>query len=303
MAVVIFSAGALADSGLHTVRVRTLAVAAGALTLCGVLGGLALGLHLGHAAATDGIDPALGGFVDLDLSQPGSQTLIHEVGLLSGRLIRLEAEAGRLAKRVGASPAENGSGDDAPGPAGAEPAGGPMLPPLVDGGPGFGASLARLDRNLDQLETSLGIVAASVARHDLDRMAFPSRSPIPGVAISSGFGRRPDPFTGRPARHTGFDYPAAYGAPILASAGGRVRYAGPNGAYGKTVEIDHGDGLVTRYGHASKILVRAGDVVLPGQHIADVGSTGRSTGPHVHFEILRDGRAVPPGPYLAHDAS
>ncbi|HEY7741396.1 MAG TPA: M23 family metallopeptidase, partial [Steroidobacteraceae bacterium] len=85
--------------------------------------------------------------------------------------------------------------------------------------------------------------------------------------------------------------------------GGRVRRAGPYGAYGRTVEIDHGDGLVTRYGHVYRVLVRAGDIVLPGQAIATVGSTGRSTGPHLHFEILRDGKQVHPDLYLAGDGS
>ena len=142
-----------------------------------------------------------------------------------------------------------------------------------------------------------------VARRDLDQMAFPSRAPIPGVVISSGYGSRIDPFTRHLAQHAGIDYTAWYGTSILASAGGRVRRAGPYGAFGNTVEIDHGDGLVTRYGHASRILVRVGDVVLPGQPIATVGSTGRSTGPHLHFEILRDGTQVPPGLYLAGDDS
>lgn len=140
-----------------------------------------------------------------------------------------------------------------------------------------------------------------VARRDLDQMAFPSRAPIPGVAISSGFGRRIDPFIRQLAQHAGVDYVAPYGTSILASAGGRVRRAGPYGAFGRTVEIDHGDGLVTRYGHTSRILVRVGDVVLPGQPIAMVGSTGRSTGSHLHFEILRDGTPVQPRLYLASD--
>lgn len=300
MALVIFSAGGLADSRLHTPGVRTLLAAAGGLTLSGLLGGLVLGLHLG---STSPDNDRLAGLPDLDPALPGDKALIDRIGMLSGRLIRLEAEASRLAERVDATSAglvredENQAGSDR------APAGGPLLAPQSDAGIGFGASLHRLDRGLADLETRFGTVAAAVARRDLDRMAFPSRPPIPGVAISSGFGRRSDPFTGRPARHTGVDYPAPYGTPILASAGGRVRYAGPLGPYGKTVEIDHGEGLVTRYGHAAKLLVRSGDILLPGQQIATVGSTGRSTGPHVHFEVLREGRAVHPGPYLAGDDS
>ena len=133
---------------------------------------------------------------------------------------------------------------------------------------------------------------------DLAGMAIPSRYPIAGARISSGFGNRRDPFTKRLARHTGVDLSAPRGTPILASAGGTVRYAGYRRAYGNTVEIDHGRGLVTRYAHASKVLVRAGQVVLPEQAIAMVGSTGRSTGPHLHFEVLRNGTYVEPMNYL-----
>jgi murein DD-endopeptidase MepM/ murein hydrolase activator NlpD len=100
------------------------------------------------------------------------------------------------------------------------------------------------------------------------------------------------------ARHSGLDIPAPHGSPILASGGGRVVSAGYRGAYGQAVVIDHGDGLVTLYGHASKLLVRPGDVVMPQQKIALVGSTGRSTGPHLHFEVIRDGKRVEPRQYL-----
>jgi murein DD-endopeptidase MepM/ murein hydrolase activator NlpD len=303
MALVIFSAGSLAESGLHTVRIRTLLAGVGVLALAGLLGGMALGFQLGSDAVTEAGDAQGLESLDLDTQQPGNRALIQQVGMLSGRLIRLEAEATRLAERVGAKTPDTAPEGTPRAGASTAPAGGPLVTTIPGGRGGFGASLVRLDRGLDELETAIGIVAATVERHDLDAMAFPSRPPVEGIAISSGFGRRLDPFTGRPARHTGFDYPAPIGTPILASAGGRVRRAGSNGAYGRTVEIDHGGGLVTRYGHASQILVKVGDLVLPGQEIATVGSSGRSTGPHVHFEILRDGAPVQPGPYLAHDAS
>ena len=301
MAIVIVSAGTLASSRMRTLTMRTLAIAAGALALAGLLGGFVLGFQLGGGLqADDGRAPE---FANLDPAQPGSQALIHEIGSLSGRLIRLEAAAGRLAKRIGAKPPPAVDPADSPANVTDKPAGGPLLEPLSDAGSGTGASLLRLDRGLDHAEASLDKVASMVARRELDQMAFPSRSPIPGVGISSGFGRRIDPFTRHLAQHAGFDYPALYGTSILASAGGRVRRAGPYGAFGNTVEIDHGDGLVTRYGHASRILVRVGDIVLPGQPIAKVGSTGRSTGAHLHFEILRDGMQVQPRLYLASDGS
>jgi murein DD-endopeptidase MepM/ murein hydrolase activator NlpD len=301
MALVIISAGTLASSRLRTMTMRTLATVAGALAIAGLLGGFVLGFQFGGAShANDSRAPE---FANLDPAQPGSQALIHEIGSLSGRLIRLEAAAGRLAKRIGATPPAAVDAADSPADVAEQPAGGPLLEPLSDAGSGTGASLLRLDRGLDHVEASLDKVASMVARRDLDQMAFPSRAPIPGVMISSGFGRRIDPFTRQLAQHAGIDYPAWYGTSILASAGGRVRRAGPYGAYGRTVEIDHGDGLVTRYGHASRILVRLGDIVLPGQPIATVGSTGRSTGPHLHFEILRDGTQVHPRLYLASDES
>jgi murein DD-endopeptidase MepM/ murein hydrolase activator NlpD len=299
VAFVILPADGLSVARLRTVRVRWLAAAACLLLGAALLAGMAVGIQL---ARSEG--PATGGDVPepilaLDSNRPGDQALIEQLAILSGRLVRLEAEAGRLATRVGVA-----SGEDDPDPGaaaaspGAGPAGGPMLPPYAAESGNPAPTALQLARALDELETRLSHVTAAVARRDLDGMAFPSRPPLPGVTPSSGFGRRLDPFTGRPARHTGLDYAAPHGSPVLASAGGRVRRAAPYGAYGRTVEIDHGGGLVTRYGHLSRILVRKGDVLLPGQQIATVGSTGRSTGPHLHFEVLQDGTAVRPELFL-----
>jgi murein DD-endopeptidase MepM/ murein hydrolase activator NlpD len=184
----------------------------------------------------------------------------------------------------------------------AEPSGGPLLAPadapelVVQRD--IRAGLARVENGLDAVDAAFSLVTRRTTANDLAGMAFPSRYPIAGARISSGFGNRRDPFTQRLARHPGVDMPAAAGTPIHASAGGTVRFAGYRRAYGNAVEIDHGDGLVTRYAHASKVLVRAGQVVLPEQAIATVGSTGRSTGPHLHFEVLRDGTQVEPLRYL-----
>ena len=112
--------------------------------------------------------------------------------------------------------------------------------------------------------------------------------------VTSAFGLRADPFTGAPERHSGVDVAAPAGTAILAPAAGVVRRAGPRGGYGEAVEIDHGNGLTTLYGHASELLVSEGDVVQAGQEIARVGSTGRSTGTHLHFEVRMGGRAVDP---------
>lgn len=301
MAFVIVSAGTLASSRLRTVTLRPLATVAGVLTLAGLLGGFALGYHFGGIAGADSAQSQE--FANLDPEQPGNQPLIHEIGSLSGRLIRLEAEAGRLTRQLGAKPPKVKVAADSPAGVAHEPAGGPLLAPVFGAVSSTSASLYQINLGLDEVEASLDGIASMVARRDLDGMAFPSRTPIPGVAVSSGFGRRFDPFTRRLAQHAGVDFTAPHGTTIHASAGGRVRRAGPYGAFGRTVEIDHGDGLVTRYGHVYRVLVRVGDVVLPGQAIATVGSTGRSTGPHLHFEILRDGKQVHPDLYLAGDGS
>jgi len=116
--------------------------------------------------------------------------------------------------------------------------------------------------------------------------------------FTSGFGVRSDPFLGRPAMHTGLDFRAATGDPVRATANGKVVSSGWAGGYGRMVEIDHGNGLSTRYGHLSEIGVKVGDQIKIGQVIGAVGSTGRSTGPHLHYETRIDGDAVDPQKFL-----
>jgi murein DD-endopeptidase MepM/ murein hydrolase activator NlpD len=143
-----------------------------------------------------------------------------------------------------------------------------------------------------------------VSRADVERLtrtlgAVPLRKPIIGdVDLSSGFGVRTDPFLGRPAMHSGLDFRSETGDPVRATASGVVETAGWNGGYGKLVEIDHGNGYSTRYGHLSEIDVKAGQQVKIGQIIGKVGSTGRSTGPHLHYETRIDGDAVDPQKFL-----
>jgi murein DD-endopeptidase MepM/ murein hydrolase activator NlpD len=122
----------------------------------------------------------------------------------------------------------------------------------------------------------------------------PLELPVAG-RITSGYGVRRDPLTGETSSHPGLDVGAPEGTPIRAPVAGVVLSAGPRGGYGNAVEIDHGNGLVTLYGHAAELLVSKGDSVEPGQEIATVGSSGRSTGPHLHFEVRLGGRAVDPG--------
>ena len=130
-------------------------------------------------------------------------------------------------------------------------------------------------------------------------MSLPSRLPVESADLVSSFGNREDPLTGRRAFHAGLDFAAERGTLIRAAAGGKVTYAGFRSDYGWVVEIQHGNGLSTRYAHASRLLVKTGALVMPGDRIAAVGSSGRSTGPHLHFEVLRNGEAADPRHYLA----
>jgi murein DD-endopeptidase MepM/ murein hydrolase activator NlpD len=126
----------------------------------------------------------------------------------------------------------------------------------------------------------------------------PTEEPVKGSRVGSPFGFRIDPITGRSALHTGLDFPADTGTTIFAAAGGVVVVQEYHHAYGNLVEVDHGNDLITRYAHASEVLVKAGDIVKRGQKIAKVGSTGRSTGPHLHFEVLVSGVPQDPRPFL-----
>jgi murein DD-endopeptidase MepM/ murein hydrolase activator NlpD len=281
LAFVIVSAGHLTGSRPRTLRVLPLVAAAGLATVLLMAGGIGLGYRLAGLIA-----PPTGASAT-DADRPEFHALVNRVGSLAGRLAQLEGQAAALAGRLGTAPlAAQLSRRDR-----ADSTGGPLVP--VD-------DLARLELDLSRLEGAIAELSDAATEQEIETMAYPSRMPVPGarVPVSSHFGTRRDPFTGRLARHTGLDIPARHGAPILASGGGRVVSAGYRGAYGQTVVIDHGDGLATLYGHASRLLVRPGDVVMPQQTIALVGSTGRSTGPHLHFEVIRDGQRIEPRQYL-----
>jgi murein DD-endopeptidase MepM/ murein hydrolase activator NlpD len=145
----------------------------------------------------------------------------------------------------------------------------------------------------------INVARAQVERLNRTLALVPYRKPVIGeVEFTSGFGVRSDPFLGRPAMHTGLDFRAGSGDPVRATANGKVVSSGWAGGYGRMVEIDHGNGLSTRYGHLSEIDVKVGDQVKIGQVIGAVGSTGRSTGPHLHYETRIDGEAVDPQKFL-----
>ena len=150
----------------------------------------------------------------------------------------------------------------------------------------------------DQTTDLFTLIESRLLEGRLQQLLVPSTTPVQGP-VGSGFGFRIDPFTGRGALHMGLDFPADVGTPIMAAAGGVVVNTEVHPAYGRMLEVDHGNGLVTRYGHTSKFLVKQGDLVKRGQVIAQVGNTGRSTGPHLHFEVLVDGVPQNPARFLA----
>jgi murein DD-endopeptidase MepM/ murein hydrolase activator NlpD len=167
--------------------------------------------------------------------------------------------------------------------------GGPFVPVKLP--PDAGAFERQLYR--------INVTRAQVERLNRTLTLVPYRKPVVGqVEFTSGFGVRSDPFLGRPAMHTGLDFRAASGDPVRATANGKVVSSGWAGGYGRMVEIDHGNGLSTRYGHLSEINVKIGDPIKIGQVIGAVGSTGRSTGPHLHYETRIDGDAVDPQKFL-----
>jgi murein DD-endopeptidase MepM/ murein hydrolase activator NlpD len=177
----------------------------------------------------------------------------------------------------------------AAGTGGAGAVGGPFVPitSRTDTG-GFERQLHRIQ-----------LARTTVERLTRTILAVPIRRPLAGeLETSSGFGVRLDPFVRAPAMHTGLDFRSSSGEPVRATAAGKVSTAGWNGGYGKLVEVDHGNGFATRYGHLSEILVSEDQLIRPGQIIGRVGSTGRSTGPHLHYETRVDGDAVDPHKFL-----
>ena len=171
--------------------------------------------------------------------------------------------------------------------------------PLSTGGPFVPLTLRRDSGAFERQFYRINVARANVERLMRTLNAVPMRKPISGdTDLTSGFGVRPDPFLGRPAMHTGLDFRGNTGDPVRATANGTIETAGSNGGYGKLVEIDHGNGFSTRYGHLSEIDVKPGQSVKIGQIIGRVGSTGRSTGPHLHYETRLDGDAIDPQKFL-----
>lgn len=228
----------------------------------------------------------------------GINALAVRVGQMQAQMLRLDTLGARLAKMSGMKP-QDFNFEQAP------PQGGPFVPAAQ---PDVSMSsleqqLANLSILLNDRNDKLVAMETLLMQDSLDKKKFPSVTPVSGGDYSSNFGWRIDPFTGQNAMHEGVDFMASEGTPIMASAAGIVVYSGLHPQYGNMVEIDHGNDIVTRYGHASRLLVKVGQVVRRGQEIAEVGSTGRSTGNHLHFEVRYKGIAQNPRRFLESAAS
>lgn len=219
--------------------------------------------------------------------------LAIKLGEMQARLIRLDTLGERLISLANLKPLKFA---ETPGRGGAVADANSSARPLSFGE--LTQELEQLSLRLDERGDVLRLFEDELLREKTRGKLLPSANPISAPYLVSGFGRRIDPFNGRGAMHEGVDFAAPAGTPILAAAGGIVVVAAAHPAYGNMVEIDHGRGLSTRYAHASKLLVRAGALIRPGQTIAEVGSTGHSTGPHLHFEVRQDGAAQNPAKFL-----
>ena len=215
--------------------------------------------------------------------------LAQKLGEMQAKVVQLESLGERVSTLAGINPADL---NVKPGRGGA----------LVDSHPAtleeLQATLRDMDRVLGQREDLLTLEESRLFDQKIRKMMVPTQEPVTGAPMGSAFGWRIDPITHTSALHTGLDFVADPGTAIHAAAGGFVVTQEWHSAYGNMIEIDHGNNLITRYAHSSRVLVKKGDLVKRGQKIAEVGTTGRSTGPHLHFEVLLQGVMQDPRKFL-----
>jgi len=236
---------------------------------------------------------------DLDRIQAQTRVEMEAVGrrlaTMQARLLRIEALGERVAEVAQLDEGEFRFGDP---PALGGPESSVEVPQAV---PEFLAAVDVLASQIKSREDELEVLESLLANQKFRQEVALEGRPILKGWMSSGFGRRVDPITGRMAWHAGVDFAGKPGSDVVAVASGVVTFAGELHGYGRMIEVNHGGGYSTRYGHDDELLVVAGDVVKKGQVIGRMGSTGRSTGPHVHFEVLKDGHQVDPARYVARD--
>jgi murein DD-endopeptidase MepM/ murein hydrolase activator NlpD len=232
-------------------------------------------------------------------SQVHLDAYAKELGELQARMMRLDAQSDRLAKIAGGKDkqATNKSNKK---PENLLPAnrGGPLIKAQPMTEKDLQAAILELTKAVDARDDSLSSIEAKILQQSVLKDMLPNNSPVNAAYNSSSYGWRIDPFNGNKAFHEGLDFTANTGTPIRAAADGIVSTAEHVPAYGNMVKINHGAGLETRYAHASKLLVHVGERVVKGQVVAQVGSTGRSTGPHLHYEIRLNGEPLDPRKYM-----
>jgi murein DD-endopeptidase MepM/ murein hydrolase activator NlpD len=216
-----------------------------------------------------------------------------KLGQMQAQLLRLDTLGERLAKTAGFKP-QDFMFDQAPARGGAASS----LPSYDLSMGDLNTQVNLLTKQMDDRTDKLGVLASLLTMDSARKKLTPSVLPVEGGWYSSNFGWRIDPFNGMRAFHEGMDFMAEIGTDAHAAAGGVVSYSDFHPQYGNMVEIDHGNGLVTRYAHLSRRVVKAGDVVLSGGKIGEVGSTGRATGPHLHFEVRQNGSPLNPVRFL-----
>jgi len=302
---IILVSGAAARARTYTLDWRHFAI--GSLAILVVFLGFTLlfnFLVLRYAAATK--HPLLQAIVLADQRQEAlrNQEIVQghlnamaiRLGEMQAQMLRLDGLGERLAKLAGLKPQELPAlrAHGTPGLGGAESS----MPSRPLTMPEFTDLLGRLSRQIDERGDQLRVLEALLVQSSANRKFMPSLAPIEDGWFSSNFGYRIDPFTGQNSFHEGIDFPAESGTAIVAAASGKVVAAERHPQYGKMIEIDHGNGLVTRYAHTSRMMVKVGDLVVRGQEIGTVGSTGRSTGPHLHFEVRLNGVPQNPARFL-----
>ncbi len=226
-------------------------------------------------------------------TQAQSQAVGRQLAQMQARLLRMEALGARVTEIADLEEGEFSFGEPAP-------QGGPSArtqAPLD--WPDLESSLEELASGLRARESELEVLESMLRDRDYRKAKKIAGRPVTWGWMSSPYGKRVDPFSGKMAWHAGVDFAGKDGSDVIAVASGVVTHSGKRYGYGLMVEINHGDGYVTRYGHHASLLVEVGDVVKKGQPIGTMGSSGRSTGPHVHFEVLKDGRHVDPARYVA----
>ncbi len=219
--------------------------------------------------------------------------MAQRLGEMQAQLLRLDTLGERLAKLAGFKP-QDFRFNEPPGRGGAPSTVRSRDFTLSD----LSQQIERLTRTVDDRGDKLGALESMLTIESAKKKLIPTMLPVLGGGYNSNYGWRIDPFNGQHSYHEGIDFAGGEGTPILAAAGGVVVYAEYHAAYGNMVELDHGNDLITRYAHASKMHVKVGDMVLRGAKIAEVGRTGRATGTHLHFEVRQRGIAVNPAQFL-----